>query len=236
MLSVNDLSVTYGGVCALRGVSLNVGAGEIVTLIGANGAGKSSLLHAVLGLVPKKNGNVRLYEEEIGNIKTREIVKLGISLVTETRDLFPGLTVKDNLCLGLFVQNGKAQAKSRDVVDNVYDLFPRLKEREKQAAGTLSGGEQQMLAIGRALLQQPKFLLLDEPSLGLSPKLTHELFEKISLIHKEGTAVLLVEQKAMLALQVASRGYVLSTGTIVRQGSSAELVKDEVVRKGYFGE
>ncbi|MBF0466697.1 MAG: ABC transporter ATP-binding protein [Nitrospirae bacterium] len=233
MLTVKGLSVSYDGIKALNDVSIGVAPGEIVTLIGANGAGKSTLLRAIVGLVPKAGGTIKLYEKDLQQLKTPEIIKQGISLVPETKDIFLSLTVKDNLKLGLFFNDNKAYHK--DAYEGVFSLFPRLKEKEKQISGTLSGGQQQMLAIGRALMQKPKYLLLDEPSLGLSPKLTNELLEKISAINKEGTAILLVEQRAKLALKVASRGYVLGIGTIVRQGSSKELLQDELVKKIYFG-
>jgi branched-chain amino acid transport system ATP-binding protein len=234
MLAVKDLSVSYGGINALSNVSLEVGAKEIVTLIGANGAGKSTMLYAIMGLVPKTARTVSVFGVETVGLNTSNIVRRGISLVTETRDLFLSLSVRDNLRLGHFLNTNKATFG--DGYDNIYALFPRLKDKVKQLAGTLSGGEQQMLAIGRALMQRPKYLLLDEPSLGLSPKLTEELFEKILVINKEGTAVLLVEQRAKLALQVSTRGYLLTTGTVAVTGTSAELSKDELVKKVYFGD
>ncbi len=234
MLSVRNMSVKYDGIMALTDVSITVEQGEIVTLIGSNGAGKSTLLQAIMNLIPIISGSVKVSNEETTNLKTKEILKKGVSLVPETRDIFPYLNVKDNLKLGLFSRSGN-KCES-DSFDNIYSLFPRLKEREKQQAGTLSGGEQQMLAIGRALMQQPGYLLLDEPSLGLSPKLTETLFEKISMINRNGTAILLVEQKARLALQVASRGYLLRTGKIVIEGNCKELIKSELVKKVYFGD
>ena len=234
MLLVNNLSVSYDGIKALTKVSLEIREGEIVSLMGSNGAGKSTLLQSIMGLVPKLEGTVKLRDQDISVSKTSEIVKKGISMVSESRDIFPSLSVKENLRLGLFVHDDRSERQAS--FEGVYALFPRLKVKEKQLAGTLSGGEQQMLAIGRALMQKPKYLLLDEPSLGLSPKLTDELFEKIMVINKEGTSVLLVEQKAKLAMKVASRGYLLTTGTVARQGTSEELSQDELVKKTYFGD
>ena len=233
MLTVKNLSISYNGIKAIENINVDLAAGEIVTLIGANGAGKSSLLFAIMGLVPKINGEVILQDKDISSQKTPEIVRLGLSLVPESRDVFSSMTVKANLRLGLFLNGDKAT--HAQAFENIYALFPRLREKEKQIAGTLSGGEQQMLAIGRALMQKPKYLLLDEPSLGLSPKLTIELFEKIREINREGTAIMLVEQKAKLALQVATRGYLISTGKIVCSGSCDELLQDTRVKKVYFG-
>ena len=233
MLYVHNVFVFYDGIKAVDGVSLEIHQEEIVALIGPNGAGKSTLLRAIMGLVPK-SGEVSLSGQDISNERTTRIIERGVSLVPETRDLFPRMSVQENLRLGAFLE--KDEDKIRQSMESVFDLFPVLHERRQQRAGTLSGGEQQMLALGRALMQHPHLLLLDEPSLGLAPKLTDELFERIRQINQDGTAVLLVEQKGKLALEIASRGYALQVGKIVRQGTSEELSADELVRRIYFGD
>lgn len=234
MLSVNDLSVYYGGVRALDNVSIEIRSGEIVAIIGSNGAGKSTFLNALMGLIHKSGGTVTFHGEMISDLRTEEIVARRISLVPETRELFPRMTCKDNLRMGVFLCHDKRLFEER--LESVYGLFPRLKERHRQLAGTLSGGEQQMLAIGRAIMQDPRLLLLDEPSLGLSPNITSELFQRITEIRDTGRAVLLVEQKAHIALEVADRGYLLTVGRVTRSGTSVALRDDELVRKVYFGE
>ena len=233
MLEILDLSVSYGGVAALRGVTISVQPGEIVTLIGANGAGKTSLLRAIMGLAPKSGGRVTVGGKDVTQISTERLVRYGISLVPETRELFPRMTCRDNLRMGLFCEPTDNAWPER--LEEVFDLFPKLREKLRQAAGTLSGGEQQMLAISRALMQAPKILLLDEPSLGLSPKLTEELFQRIMSIRDDGKAILLVEQRARMALSIADRGYLLRVGQVVRQGTCEELRDDELVRRAYFG-
>jgi len=234
VLSVNDLSVYYGGVRALDNVSIEIRSGEIVAIIGSNGAGKSTFLNALMGLIHKSGGTVTFHGEMISDLRTEEIVARRISLVPETRELFPRMTCKDNLRMGVFLCHDKRLFEER--LESVYGLFPRLKERHRQLAGTLSGGEQQMLAIGRAIMQDPRLLLLDEPSLGLSPNITSELFQRITEIRDTGRAVLLVEQKAHIALEVADRGYLLTVGRVTRSGTSVALRDDELVRKVYFGE
>ena len=234
MLEIDDLHVCYGSISALQGVTLRVGAGEIVTLIGANGAGKSTTLRAISGIVRPRGGSIRFDGEDITSLPPHRIVELGISHVPEGRMVFPGLTVLENLRMGAFRFND-ATRLAKDL-DYVFGIFPRLREREKQAAGTLSGGEQQMLAIGRALAGQPKFLMLDEPSLGIAPLLTKTIFEKVVEINQRlKIPVLLVEQNANLALSVSQRGYVLESGHILLSGASADLRADPKVRAAYLG-
>lgn len=234
MLSVRDVSVRFGGVTALTGITLDVYDGEIVAVVGANGAGKSTLLRAVVGLARCSSGSVLFDGESLAGIATEAIVRRGISLVPETRELFPRMSCRDNLRTGLLAK--PRAAGYEELSAGVYALFPRLKDREHQRAGTLSGGEQQMLAIGRALMQEPKLLLLDEPSLGLSPGLTSDLFERIREIRSTGRTVVLVEQKARLALEIADRAYVLSVGRITHAGTASDLAQDETIRRLYFGE
>lgn len=233
MLKINDLHVYYGPIHALKGISFNVNDGEIVTLIGSNGAGKSTTLNTITGLIKPRSGSITLDGEEISNISSHLIVQKGISLSPEGREVFPALTVEENLILGAYTR------KEKDEIDKnfarVYELFPRLKERINQTAGTLSGGEQQMLAIGRALMSSPNILLLDEPSMGLAPNLVQMIFELIVNINRQGTTVLLIEQNANMALSIANRAYVLETGNIVLSGDSKELLKDDRVRKAYLG-
>ncbi|MFO7254711.1 MULTISPECIES: ABC transporter ATP-binding protein [Limnochorda] len=234
LLEVKDLTVRYGGVVALHRLSLQVEAGEIVTLLGANGAGKSTTLRAISGLVPPAGGQIRLDGEEVTRLPAHALVERGVAHVPEGRKVFPTLTVEENLNLGGYTRrrHRHALAEGRD---RVYQLFPRLKERRHQLAGTLSGGEQQMLAIGRGLMASPRLLLLDEPSLGLAPKLVVEIFRTIKAINRQGVAVLLVEQNARLALHVAQRGYVLETGRLVLEGMAHELQGDPQVREAYLG-
>jgi branched-chain amino acid transport system ATP-binding protein len=233
-LELSELRVSYGGIAAVKGVSLRVTRGEIVALIGANGAGKTSVLKAIVGLVPLAGGSVRLFGQDLAGIPTHRRVALGATLVPEGRAIFAGLTVRENLELGAFLKREKQALDAR--FSRVMALFPRLGERLTQSAGTLSGGEQQMLAIGRALMGEPKLLLLDEPSLGLAPKLVAQIFDSVREIAKTGITILLVEQNTRLALETAARAHVLSTGEVVLSGASAELKADERVRAAYFGE
>jgi branched-chain amino acid transport system ATP-binding protein len=232
LLQIEDLEAGYGAIAALRGVTLEVRAGEIVTLIGSNGAGKSTLLRSVSGLVRPRRGRILLDGEDIGSARPDQIVRLGVCHVPEGRRIFANLSVLENLQMGGYVRRGS----SAETLEQVLSLFPRLRERLKQAGGTLSGGEQQMLAIGRALMAQPRLLLLDEPSLGLAPRLVQQIFEIIQTIHAAGTTVVLVEQNAHQALRIASRAYVLETGSLVLEGSAAELAADPRVRRAYLGE
>ncbi|MCL6447420.1 MAG: ABC transporter ATP-binding protein [Armatimonadetes bacterium] len=234
LLEVKDLEVYYGAIRALQGISFSVSEGEIVTLIGANGAGKSTTLRAISGLIQARKGEIIFKGQRLNKVPAHKIVRLGISHVPEGRQIFPNLTVTENLLMGAFTRT------DRDEVDKslqmVMERFPRLKERKSQLAGTLSGGEQQMLAMGRGLMGKPTLLILDEPSMGLSPLLVEEIFEIIKTINRQGTTVLLVEQNAYMALQVAHRAYVLETGRIVLSGPTAELQADPRVRGAYLGE
>ncbi|HVQ35367.1 MAG TPA: ABC transporter ATP-binding protein [Candidatus Bathyarchaeia archaeon] len=233
MLSLESISVHYGAICALRDVSIEVNAGEIVTLIGSNGAGKSTTLRAVSALRRPSSGRISFEGKDLAGKKPHEVLRMGLAQVPEGRGIFPNLTVDENLDLGAFARkDGGEVAKDRG---RVFTLFPRLKERLKQRAGTLSGGEQQMLAIGRALLARPRLLLLDEPSLGLAPQLVQTIFRIIREINAAGTTIFLVEQNAHMALQVAHRAYVLEVGRVVMQGSAGELAKSDAVRKAYLG-
>ena len=234
MLKINNLNVYYGGIHALKGISLKVPKGKVVTLIGANGAGKSTTLRTICRLVKSKNGEIIFNDENITNKATDEIVKMGIAMVPEGRKIFPNLTVQENLNIGAFIRTDKE--KISDDQEWVCDLFPRLKERLWQKGETLSGGEQQMLAIARGLMSRPKFLMLDEPSLGLAPLLVKEIFDIIKRIYQEGMTVLLVEQNAFAALKIADFAYVLETGRVVLQGTGEELLQDERVKKAYLGE
>jgi branched-chain amino acid transport system ATP-binding protein len=235
MLELKDLQVSYGSIAALHGISLRVEQGSIVTLIGANGAGKSTTLRAISGLIRTGSGSISYGGENITNLPAHKIVARGISHVPEGRMVFANLTVLENLRMGAY-RLPRGDSRWRKDLDYVYAIFPRLKEREKQAAGTLSGGEQQMLAIGRALTGSPKCLMLDEPSLGIAPMLVKTIFEKIVEINKElGITILLVEQNANLALQVSAYGYVLETGRIILQDSSAALKQNPQVREAYLG-
>lgn len=233
MLKINDINVFYGAIHAIKGASLEVNEGEIVTLIGANGAGKSTILRTISGLLKPKSGTIQFEGKEIAGMPAHEIVKTGISQVPEGRRIFAEMSVQENLELGAFTRTDKAGI--REDMDMVFDRFPRLKERISQLAGTLSGGEQQMLAMGRALMSRPRLLLLDEPSMGLAPLLIKEIFAIIQDINKTGTTVLLVEQNANMALSIAHRAYVLETGRITLSGDAKELASSEDVRKAYLG-
>ncbi|MEO6796268.1 MAG: ABC transporter ATP-binding protein [Candidatus Dormibacter sp.] len=232
ILEVERIDVFYGRIQALRGVSLHVDEGEIVSLIGANGAGKTTTLRAISGLTPASAGAVRLRGEDISRLQAEDIVVKGIGHAPEGRRIFARMTVRENLDLGAYIRKGGV---TREDLDRVYTLFPRLKERQGQLAGTLSGGEQQMLCISRAMMSRPKVLLLDEPSLGLAPLMVDTIFTVIRDINKEGTTILLIEQNALKALNVAHRGYVLETGRIVTEGSGKELLASPDVQKAYLG-
>ncbi len=233
LLDVRDLNVYYGAIHALQGISFNVNEGEIVTLIGANGAGKSTTLRTVSGLLRPRRGTVSFKDEDITMCPAEQIVRLGISHVPEGRKIFAPLTVQENLEMGAFTRSDKGEIQQS--TERVFQSFPRLRERLDQLGGTLSGGEQQMLAVGRGLMARPALLLLDEPSMGLSPIFTEEIFNIIKEINKQGTSILLVEQNAFMALQVAHRAYVLETGRIVLEGSAAELQAHPKVRAAYLG-
>ena len=233
MLEVIDLHVNYGGINALRGINLTIEENQIVTLIGANGAGKSSILRAIMGLVKKSQGKVLYKGEDFTTLPTKDIVAKGISMVPEGRRVFADLTVEENLILGAYTRTDR-KAITKDM-DKVYDTFPRLKERSWQKAGTLSGGEQQMLAVGRALMNNPKILMMDEPSLGLAPRLVKDIFEIINVLRERGNTILLVEQNARKALEVADYGYVLETGELVLQGPGKVLLEDKKVQEAYLG-
>jgi branched-chain amino acid transport system ATP-binding protein len=233
LLVVEDLEAGYGAITALRGVSLEVRAGEIVTLIGSNGAGKSTLLRTLSGLLRPERGRIVLGGEEIGAARPERIVRLGVCHVPEGRRIFANLSVLENLQMGAFVRR---RGEGAETLESVLTLFPRLRERLRQAGGTLSGGEQQMLAIGRALMAKPRLLLLDEPSLGLAPRLVQQIFEIVRTINAAGTTVVLVEQNAHQALRIATRAYVLETGSLVLEGSAAQLAADPRVRRAYLGE
>ena len=233
MLKIDNIDVYYGAIHALKGISLEVNEGEIVTLIGANGAGKSTTLRTISGLLKPKAGSITFLGQKIAGVRAHEIVKKGISQVPEGRRVFAEMTVMENLDLGAFVRKDKAGIQQD--LKHVFELFPRLEERKNQSAGTLSGGEQQMLAMGRALMSRPKLLLLDEPSMGLAPLLIKEIFNIIVDINKSGTTVLLVEQNANMALSIANRAYVLETGRITLSGKAQDLAASEDVRKAYLG-
>jgi branched-chain amino acid transport system ATP-binding protein len=234
LLEVNDLHVFYGRIEAIKGISFNVNQGEIVTLIGANGAGKTTTMRTVSGVRPVAQGSIIFEGQDITKMPPHERVKLGICQAPEGRGIFPGMTVRENLDMGTYVRGGNAAEKASDL-EHVFTLFPRLKERITQLGGTLSGGEQQMLAIGRALMSRPRLLLLDEPSMGLAPMLIAQIFEIIKQINSEGISVLLVEQNATQALRTAQRGYVLETGHVVKEGSGQLLLDDPAVRAAYLG-
>jgi len=233
MLEVKNLTVSYGAIKALRGISFEVNEGEIITLIGSNGAGKTTTLHSISNIIKKQSGTVTFNGEDITNLDADKIVRKNLIQVPEGRRIFANLTVKDNLELGAYTRNDKAGIK--EDLEKVYELFPRMKERVKQIAGTLSGGELQMLAMGRALMARPKLLLLDEPSMGLAPILVDEIFSIIKKINETGTTILLVEQNAFKALSIANRAYVLETGSIVKGGDASELAKDPTVKEAYLG-
>ena len=233
MLEVKDLNVYYGAIHAIKNISFEVNEGEIITLIGANGAGKTTTLHAVSGLLKPKSGSIHFCGKEITHTDAYKIPKLGLAQVPEGRRVFANMTVMENLEMGAYIRNGKENLNEE--YERIFERLPRLKERRKQAAGTLSGGEQQMLAIGRALMSKPKMLLLDEPSMGLSPILVQEIFSIIQDVNKTGVTVLLVEQNAKMALNIANRAYVLETGQVVMSGDAKELSNNEQVRKSYLG-
>jgi branched-chain amino acid transport system ATP-binding protein len=235
MLEVNNVHAYYGHVHALKGISLTVGQGEVVALIGANGAGKSTTLRAVSGLLKLREGEIKIAGKSIAGVPAHDVVYMGVSHSPEGRKIFPTLTVNENLNMGAYSLGG-AKAKIEGHRDRVFALFPRLRERRSQLAGTLSGGEQQMLAIGRALMNDPRLLLLDEPSLGLAPLLVKTIFDTVREINKTGVSILLVEQNARAALRLATTGYVLETGNIVLSGPASSLLADERVRKAYLGE
>lgn len=234
MLNVENLVVCYGGIEALKGIDFNVEEGKIVTLIGANGAGKSTTLKSIVGLVKPKEGRISYLNKDILKLETKNMVKEGIVLVPEGRRVFPDLTVLENLKIGAFVR--KDENKIKEDMEWVFSLFPRLKERTWQLAGTLSGGEQQMLAVGRALMARPKLMMMDEPSLGLAPLIVKEIFEIIKEINKQGVTILLIEQNANAALHIADYAYVLETGKITMQGKGKELLENEDVKKAYLGQ
>ncbi len=235
MLSVNDINVYYGAIHALKGLSFHVEEGEIVSLIGANGAGKTTAMHTVSGLLRSKTGDITFMGESIEKMEPHRIVRLGLAQVPEGRRVFSNLTVQENLQMGAYI---RPATQSREVdrdLELVFKRFPRLKERRRQQAGTLSGGEQQMLAIGRALMSRPKMMLLDEPSMGLSPILVQEIFSCIREVNESGTTIMLVEQNAKMALSISNRAYVLETGSIILKGKSSELLDNEQVRRAYLG-
>ncbi|MCD6317791.1 ABC transporter ATP-binding protein [Candidatus Aerophobetes bacterium] len=236
MLIIRSLKSFYGRLCALKGISLHIRKGEIVGLIGANGAGKTTLLNSIMGLLSSKKGEILFFEENITKYSPRQIIKLGISLVPEGRQLFAPLTVMDNLILGAYHRYQKdGKAKIRADLEVIFGRFPILRERKKQPAGTLSGGEQRMLAIGRALMAKPRLLLMDEPSTGLAPVIGREVFHIISELREQGTTILLVEQNAKAALKIVDRAYVMETGRIVAQGNPNDLINNQEVKRAYLG-
>ena len=232
ILKVDDINVWYGSIHAIKGVSFEVKEGEIVTLIGANGAGKSTTLNTISGLLHSKTGSITFRGESLARIPPHKVVEKGLAQVPEGRRVFLQMTVQENLEMGAYTQPGSGAEKDLDMV---YQLFPRLKERYKQTAGTLSGGEQQMLAMGRALMSHPKLLMLDEPSMGLAPILVEQIFDIIKNLHQNGSTILLVEQNAQAALSIADRGYVLETGKVVTSGTGAELLASPAIKKAYLG-
>ena len=233
MLDIKNLSVSYGAIDAVKGISLHVDDGEIVSLIGANGAGKTTTLHTITGLVPAKSGSIVFNGQDLLKTKATKIVTLGMAHVPEGRHVFTRMSVQENLEMGAY--SLKDTSHVAEDLDKVYTYFPRLKERRRQLAGTLSGGEQQMVAMGRAIMSRPNTILMDEPSMGLSPKLVKEIFRIIEKLHEEGITVLLVEQNAKMALSIADRAYVLETGRITMEGKASDLLHDEKVRKAYLG-
>ena len=233
LLKVENLEVYYGVIRALKGISFEVNEGEIVTLLGANGAGKTTTMQSIMGLIHPKSGTVTYDGKNITGMPAYKIVKMGMTQVPEGRRIFAELTVYENLLMGAYIESDKAKIK-RDI-DEIYTIFPRLGERKNQVAGTLSGGEQQMLAIGRALMSKPRLIMLDEPSMGLAPLLVEQIFDIIRQLHADGTTILLVEQNAQAALAVADRGYVLETGRIVTEGTGAALLESDAIKKAYLG-
>lgn len=234
MLSVKNINVYYGSIHAIKDVSFHVNEGEIVTLIGANGAGKTTTMHAISGLLKLQSGEINYCGQTISKMEAHKIIRLGLAQVPEGRRVFSGLTVQQNLQMGAYTRRDGKEAIQNDF-DMVFDLLPRLKERRNQPAGTLSGGEQQMLAMGRALMSKPRLLMLDEPSMGLAPILVQEIFNIIKALHDAGTTVLLVEQNARMALSIADRAYVLETGKVSMSGNAADLANDERVKQAYLG-
>lgn len=234
LLKLENVHVYYGAIHALKGISLQVAQGQIVTLIGANGAGKSTTLRAVTGLVRPRSGSIRLEGREMVGMRPHHIVQAGVAMVPEGRRIFPNLTVAENLLMGAYHRSDREGVQAD--LERVYRLFPRLRERRHQSGGTLSGGEQQMLAVGRALMSNPRILCLDEPSLGLAPALRQEVFRALAQLHEEGRTLLLVEQNARAALRLAQYAYVLETGRVVLEGPAQELAEDEQVRRAYLGE
>lgn len=232
MLEVNDINVYYGNIHAIKGVSFHVNEGEIISLIGANGAGKTTTLQTISGLLRSKTGSIKFMDQEISHLPAYKLPALGLAQVPEGRRVFLQMSVEENLELGAYTQS---KGSINDTMALIYERFPRLKERRKQMAGTLSGGEQQMLAMGRAMMSHPKMLMLDEPSMGLAPLLVEEIFGLIKLLNESGTTILLVEQNAQMALSIADRGYVLETGRIVSTADAKELLNDDAVRKAYLG-
>ena len=233
ILEVKNLVVNYGAIRALKGISFDVNEGEIISLIGSNGAGKTTTLHSISNLIKKQSGSVVFDREDITNLHAAQIVHRGLIHVPEGRRIFANLSVKDNLEMGAYTRNDKEKIKQD--MEHVFELFPRMKEREWQLAGTLSGGEQQMLAMGRGLMANPKLLLLDEPSMGLAPILVDEIFEIIKKINEDGTTILLVEQNAFKAMSIANRVYILETGSISSSGNSSDMIKDPAVKAAYLG-
>jgi len=231
MLKIKDLQVSYGGIEAVKGIDIEVPDGSIVTLIGANGAGKSTTLRSIVGLVKAKSGSITYNDEELLGMDTTKIVGKGITLVPEGRHVFPDLTVFENLRIGAYMRKDSLD----EDIKNIYGLFPRLEERSWQQAGTLSGGEQQMLAVGRAMMSRPKLLMMDEPSLGLAPLIVKGIFDIIETLNKEGITILLIEQNANMALKIADYAYVLETGKITKQGTGKELLSDESIKEAYLG-
>ncbi|HZK02511.1 MAG TPA: ABC transporter ATP-binding protein [Anaerovoracaceae bacterium] len=234
MLILDDIITHYGNICALRGISLDVRQGEIVTIIGGNGAGKTTTLKTICNLVSATSGNVYFLDENITNKSTSDIVKTGIVMVPEGRRVFPKMSVLENLQLGAYLNKNRSEVKND--LEKVFDMFPILKDRIKQVSGTLSGGEQQMLAIGRALMANPRLLLLDEPSMGLAPKIVTDIFNIILEINRAGTTILLVEQNARMALSIADKGFVIETGDIVLEDTAENLMRNEEVKRAYLGE
>lgn len=233
MLEVQNLNVHYGSIHAIKDISLEVNEGEIVSLIGANGAGKTTTLHTITGIKKATSGSIKLYDQDLTAIEPHKIITLGMAHVPEGRHIFAEMTVEENLEMGAFWLKGKTNVSQE--IEKVYERFPRLKERYRQPAGTLSGGEQQMLAIGRAIVSKPKIMLMDEPSMGLSPLLVREIFNIIQELNRSGMTILLVEQNAKMALSIAHRAYVLETGEIVMKGKAEDMLQDDNVRKAYLG-